>query len=356
MTQPTNYRAVLEQALGALGEADKALRSIKQEAETGLVIGDEIGMRDALEQVLKDADEYFGISTHPQASEPKKSSYTTALEIRASQGWNLTGKAIPVLHTDTINGEQVCRDDVWLCTTDALRSKASEPAPSTAGAIWQARDKGFGSWEEIDSEYADGMRKLGYEVRVLYTHPQANEPDQATPLPQPQDERGAWKFTNIQSGYTESSDDPDLHKGDELWMRESLSRVNRGELARRLADLLDSSADRTLGIKPIQEKPWCGHADLRQAASLLRVAVFQEVNRCQHRWEHSAKLGGKICSLCGIQPEAAALLEAQPKREPLTDEQIAKLEYAAREQPGIYSPVKLARLVYGDAHKIGGQG
>jgi hypothetical protein len=107
MTQPTNYRTALELALDALkdaikclnspfnsdlrlvfrnglnaitagraalaqpqGEADKALRSIKQEAETGIVIGDEIGMRDALEQILKEADEYFGIATHPQASEP----------------------------------------------------------------------------------------------------------------------------------------------------------------------------------------------------------------------------------------------------------------------------------------------
>lgn len=51
------------------------------------------------------------------------SAFTKALEIRMSQGWNLTGNAIPVLYTDTINDYQVRRDDVWLCTTDALKTK-----------------------------------------------------------------------------------------------------------------------------------------------------------------------------------------------------------------------------------------
>ena len=38
-----------------------AIQSIKQEAETGLVIGDEIGMRDALVQILHEANEHLGI-------------------------------------------------------------------------------------------------------------------------------------------------------------------------------------------------------------------------------------------------------------------------------------------------------
>ena len=37
------------------------IQSIKEEAETGLVIGDEIGMRDALEQILREANEHLGI-------------------------------------------------------------------------------------------------------------------------------------------------------------------------------------------------------------------------------------------------------------------------------------------------------
>lgn len=51
------------------------------------------------------------------------SAFTKALDIRLAQGWNLTRNAIPVLYTDTINDYQVRRDDVWLCTTDALKTK-----------------------------------------------------------------------------------------------------------------------------------------------------------------------------------------------------------------------------------------
>ena len=46
----------------------KVLASIKQEAETGLVIGDEIGMRDALTQILLQADEHLGISVMKEPS------------------------------------------------------------------------------------------------------------------------------------------------------------------------------------------------------------------------------------------------------------------------------------------------
>lgn len=40
---------------------EQRIRSMKQEAENGLVIGDEIGMRDALESILREADEHLGI-------------------------------------------------------------------------------------------------------------------------------------------------------------------------------------------------------------------------------------------------------------------------------------------------------
>ena len=55
-------------------------------------------------------------------TEPRNGLHT-ALEIRTAQGWKLTGKAIPVLYTDTINDQQVMRDDLWLCTTDALKQE-----------------------------------------------------------------------------------------------------------------------------------------------------------------------------------------------------------------------------------------
>lgn len=53
----------LLELLDALERKDRVIRSIKQEAETALVIGDEIGMRDGLVQILKEADQEFGITT-----------------------------------------------------------------------------------------------------------------------------------------------------------------------------------------------------------------------------------------------------------------------------------------------------
>lgn len=68
-------------------------------------------------------------TTPTPPAQAAKSAFTKALEIRTAQGWELTGEAIPVLYTDTINDQQVMRDDVWLCTTDALK-----PAQAAAEA------------------------------------------------------------------------------------------------------------------------------------------------------------------------------------------------------------------------------
>ena len=54
---------------------------------------------------------------------------------RIAQGWKLKGDRLPVLYTDTINGDGVGRDDLWLCTTSALAVLA---APS-ATASFQGR-------------------------------------------------------------------------------------------------------------------------------------------------------------------------------------------------------------------------
>ena len=54
---------IIKELLDALERKDRVIRSIKQEAETALVIGDEIGMRDGLVQILKEADQEFGITT-----------------------------------------------------------------------------------------------------------------------------------------------------------------------------------------------------------------------------------------------------------------------------------------------------
>lgn len=64
--------------------------------------------------------------------------WRNALDIRTAQGWVLTGTAVPVLYTDSINGRQVMRDDVWLATTDALKGEAKPmqaPAQDAAATV-----------------------------------------------------------------------------------------------------------------------------------------------------------------------------------------------------------------------------
>jgi len=78
----------------------------------------------------------------PAPAQEVASAFTKALDIRLAQGWNLTGNAIPVLYTDTINDYQVRRDDVWLCTTDALKTeKEVGLTASQFDLICQAIDK-----------------------------------------------------------------------------------------------------------------------------------------------------------------------------------------------------------------------
>jgi hypothetical protein len=56
-----------------------------------------------------------------EPSPPASAPFQKALDIRIAQGWQLGGNACPVLYTDTINGEQVCRDDLWIATTAGLK-------------------------------------------------------------------------------------------------------------------------------------------------------------------------------------------------------------------------------------------
>jgi hypothetical protein len=63
------------------------------------------------------------------AALPVEQPFGKSLELRISQGWQLGGNACPILYTDTINGEQVCRDDLWIATTAGLKSA---PPPSAA--------------------------------------------------------------------------------------------------------------------------------------------------------------------------------------------------------------------------------
>ena len=75
-------------------------------------------------------------SLSANAGEPTQGAFQRALSIRTAQGWKLGGDKVPVLYTDEINGEQVCRDDVWLCTTDAF----THPSPPDGMAGWISVD------------------------------------------------------------------------------------------------------------------------------------------------------------------------------------------------------------------------
>jgi hypothetical protein len=83
-------------------------------------------------------------ATQPQAQKAAApaNGYQAAMDIRTAQGWQLTGAAIPVLYTDTINGHQVMRDDVWLCTTEALANPAAAPelVGLTDEQVWRNDD------------------------------------------------------------------------------------------------------------------------------------------------------------------------------------------------------------------------
>ncbi|WP_157764915.1 hypothetical protein [Acidovorax delafieldii] len=66
----------------------------------------------------------------PADSVTAPAAFQRALDIRTAQGWKLGGDKVPVLYTDTINGKQVCRDDIWLCTTAAFSTPPAQAADS----------------------------------------------------------------------------------------------------------------------------------------------------------------------------------------------------------------------------------
>ena len=95
--------------------------------------GDQLALDDFMDkQSLDDLIDFvcdeWALSTHPSppegmvaAKEQQAGAFQAALDIRTAQGWKLGGDKVPVLYTDEINGQQVCRDDVWLCTTEAIK-------------------------------------------------------------------------------------------------------------------------------------------------------------------------------------------------------------------------------------------
>lgn len=89
----------------------------------------------------------------PQQAAPADP-WLAALQIRMAQGWKLKGDRVPVLYTDTINGDGVCRDDLWLCTTSALAAAPQQevqepvypPLPSADKVMTPSNSEPYALW------------------------------------------------------------------------------------------------------------------------------------------------------------------------------------------------------------------
>ena len=116
----------------------------------------------------------------PAPAQEVASAFTKALDIRLAQGWNLTGNAIPVLYTDTINDYQVRRDDVWLCTTDALKTKQEVGlTASQFDLICKAIDKA--DTATMEGDYMLGSDDCINVVRVMQALFDVTKPAQEVP-------------------------------------------------------------------------------------------------------------------------------------------------------------------------------
>lgn len=93
--------------------------------------------------------------TAPVATEQvvATSAFQKALDIRIEQGWQLGGNACPVLYTDTINGQQVCRDDLWLATTAGLKGASPEAAQSAREETVRLFEMAVSNCARLHTEY-----------------------------------------------------------------------------------------------------------------------------------------------------------------------------------------------------------
>ncbi|MCU4119356.1 hypothetical protein [Variovorax sp. N23] len=117
-----------------ISSGESALRTIAE-----FPVTDEATNMDAVNMRRIAQDGLAALATQPA---PAEQAFQKALEIRMSQGWQLGGNACPVLYTDTINGEQVMRDDLWLATTAGLKGA---PAPAEVVA-WTPGPNVFKDW------------------------------------------------------------------------------------------------------------------------------------------------------------------------------------------------------------------
>ena len=127
------------------------------------------------------------------AKAPAAPGFQQALDIRTAQGWKLGGDKVPVLYTDSINGQQVCRDDVWLCATAAFAvPPAAEPVaevkelfiPATGATakaahlmdtslpggtmLYTAPPAPTEQWRDIETAPQDGTRVILAEAEKVF--------------------------------------------------------------------------------------------------------------------------------------------------------------------------------------------
>ena len=125
------------------------------------------------------------------AKAPAAPGFQQALDIRTAQGWKLGSDKIPVLYTDSINGQQVCRDDVWLCATAAFAvPPAAEPVvycdpddplnssafvwpgihrdPRHTMPLYTAPPAPTEQWRDIETAPRDGTRVILAEAEKVF--------------------------------------------------------------------------------------------------------------------------------------------------------------------------------------------
>ena len=137
-----------------------ALDVIERWARDAYVVCGKPSTQEGFEAAWKaeDADAYEvwsagRASLSANAGEPTEGAFQRALSIRAAQGWKLGGDKVPVLYTDEINGEQVCRDDLWLCTTAALAAPPTAQAEGWTKLPGQLPEPGMPVLLDIGKKY-----------------------------------------------------------------------------------------------------------------------------------------------------------------------------------------------------------
>lgn len=161
-------------------------------------VRDALAALDALEAKLASIGAGGGLALSAAPAEVQ-SPWSRALEIRMAQGWKLKGDRVPVLYTDSINGEGVGRDDLWLCTTGALAASPTPPAeqPGTPPAGWlpvHSNGRGFYGGplktEDEAKRYISQVEQSNDSVTLIArAFVWADEQQNARPLPLP------WPWT-----------------------------------------------------------------------------------------------------------------------------------------------------------------